>query len=317
MLALIPLAVMAVFFFVFEPSDYWSVKGWSDYDQRAVAGLREILNKDVSRVIAGDSRTANLNLGAIEEASGKEYCDLAFGGSTFPDSIKLIRYALEHDDIEEIVIGLSFYNMNDYHWADKIDAVIPKAENVFEYLSDAQYWIAAQRNLNAKLLNPIADLTGLDILRVNIEDPSALRQVYVPSEELIHGWRRDLWEYGNIIADQITLEGYSNEQTLAELRSIVEICREKDIELKFILFPSNRVIWENVIYPMELEPAIENYKAELRTMGTVYDMEWYSSLARDDSLFQDGFHMTLDGKLLVIDAVFGGGEYEWCTVTEP
>lgn len=317
LIALIPLALLAVFFFVFEPSDYWGIKGKSNYNERAISGLREIILTDVDRIIVGDSRTANLNEGAIEEASGKEYCDLAFGGSTFADSMRMIDYALEHDDIKEIVVGLSFYNMNDYHSSNRVDPVVPIAEDPEKYVTNAQYWTVALKNCTAAVLNPIADLTGADILRVDIEDPSQLKQVYRLSEEYVHGWRRDLWDYSVIINEQMDSVGYSTAENLGRLKELAEICRERDIDLVFILFPSNRVIWENVIYPRGMDAELEAYKEELKKLGTVYDMEFYSDIAKNDDVFQDGFHMTLDGKMMVIDAVFGGGEYDWCVKTEP
>ena len=316
LIALIPLALLAVFFFVFEPSDYWGIKGKSNYNERAISGLREVLLKDVDRIIVGDSRTANLNEGAIEEASGKDYCDLAFGGATLDDSLRMVNYALDHDDIKEIVIGLSFYNMNDNHSSNRVDPVIPIAEDPAKYIKNAQYWTVALKNFNAAVLNPIADLTGADILRVDIEDPSQLKQVYQLSEEYIHGWRRDLWDYGVIINEQMDSLGYSFSGNVEKLRELAAVCEERDIELVFILFPSNRVIWENVIYTRGMDVELEAYKEELKKLGTVYDMEFYSELARTDDLFQDGFHMTLDGKMMVIDAVFGNGEYDWCIVTE-
>ena len=317
LIALIPLALLAVFFFVFEPSDYWAVKGKSNYNERAISGLREMILRDVDRIIVGDSRTANLNEGAIEEASGREYCDLAFGGSTFADSMRMVDYALEHEDIKEIVVGLSFYNMNYNHSSNKVDPVIPIAEDPEKYITNAQYWTVAVKNFNASVLNPIADLTGADFLRVDIEDPSQLKQVYVLSDEYIHGWRRDLWDYGVIIGEQMDSLGYSTEQNLGALKELAAKCKERDIELVFILFPSNRVIWENVIYPRGMDAELEAYKEELKKLGTVYDMEFYSDLARNDDVFQDGFHMTLEGKMMVIDAVFGDGEYDWCVVTNP
>ena len=317
LIAIIPLALLAVFFFVFEPSDYWGLKGKSNYNERAISGLREMILRDVDRIIVGDSRTANLNEGAIEEASGKEYCDLAFGGSTFADSMRMVDYALEHEDIKEIVVGLSFYNMNDNHSSNRVEPVIPIAEDPEKYITNAQYWTVAVKNFNASVLNPIADLTGADFLRVDIEDPSQLKQVYELSDEYIHGWRRDLWDYGVIIGEQMDSLGYSTEQNLGALKELAAKCKERDIELVFILFPSNRVIWENVIYPRGMDAELEAYKEELKKLGTVYDMEFYSDLARNDDVFQDGFHMTLEGKMMVIDAVFGGGEYDWCVVTNP
>ena len=317
LIAIIPLALLAVFFFVFEPSDYWGLKGKSNYNERAISGLREMILRDVDRIIVGDSRTANLNEGAIEEASGKEYCDLAFGGSTFADSMRMVDYALEHEDIKEIVVGLSFYNMNDNHSSNRVEPVIPIAEDPEKYITNAQYWTVAVKNFNASVLNPIADLTGADFLRVDIEDPSQLKQVYELSDEYIHGWRRDLWDYGVIIGEQMDSLGYSTEQNLGALKELAAKCKERDIELVFILFPSNRVIWENVIYPRGMDAELEAYKEELKKLGTVYDMEFYSDLARNDDVFQDGFHMTLEGKMMVIDAVFGGGEYDWCVVTHP
>ena len=86
---------------------------------------------------------------------------------------------------------------------------------------------------------------------------------------------------------------------------------------EFILWPSNRTIWDRVIYPLDLERYIQQYRDYLLPRAVVYDMEFLSSFCYQDRLFMDGFHLTLEGKSMIIDAVFGGQQVDWCRASTP
>ena len=58
---LIPFALALVFFFVFEPYDYFAVKGDAVYGSMPLSSMRQLKKERPANIILGDSRMANID----------------------------------------------------------------------------------------------------------------------------------------------------------------------------------------------------------------------------------------------------------------
>ncbi|MEG0833088.1 MAG: hypothetical protein RSE36_03210 [Oscillospiraceae bacterium] len=314
-LLLIPSIIVTVLFFIFEPYNYFGFHKGADYMSKPLSSVRELLREQPENIILGDSRMANLNTDLIKEASGDSYTMMAFGGATLNDSINEFWYAAKHTKLKKVVWCVSFYLLNDNHSTDKFSLILDTAENPARYFLSYPYWEAAYKKLFASVSNGISDLTGNESLLVVSDDPSDYEHSsYTPSKETTEGYRSDLFDYSNIIYAQCVDYG-GNLGYMHKLEEIAAYCDENGIELVFVLPPANGVIWDRVVYPLGIDFYINLYKDKLKSMATVYDMEFDNDYARNDENFWDGFHLSIPEKKRMIRTVFGDESDESCVVT--
>lgn len=315
-LYLVPFLVVLLVFCIFETSDYWNLKGNSAYMSRALHSARVVQLEHPSRIVLGDSRMANVNEGYLEELTGEDWCIMAYGGATLNESIQQFWYAAERTELKEVVMGITFYTINDNHLASgRLEAALEDAEHPMQYLSNFQYWAGAWDAMKTAIRNGLYELTGNSRYYVAVDNPSSLTQeMELPTEYNAEGYRTDLYNYSDTIYNQCATYKGSVEY-LARLQEIIDYCDENGIELTFVMPACNRVIWDRVIYPLDIDFYMDIYKDYLKSRATVYDMEFYSAYAENDDYFQDGFHFVLDEKLRMTRIFFGGEESEYCLKT--
>ncbi len=316
-LFIIPFIVVFALFLAFDPYNYFGQGSKISYMSKPLSTMRELVREQSENIILGDSHMANFNVGYIEEISGERYTMLAFGGGTMPENIDEFWYAAEHTTLKKVVFGVEFYNMNTNHGARRFVQIIPKIQQPLKFLGDYSYWLEAAENMKSQAMNGLAKLLNISSLEVFVDDPSSLSQDVRPSEERNeYGERIDLVNYSGIIYGQC--QGYRGPlDYLVELEKIIDYCDANGIEIIFVIPNSSAVLWEDVIYPLEIDFYIEIYKDFLKSRATVYDFEFYNDYAKDDSNFLDGMHLVLEQKLWLTRVVFGGEETPYCERTTP
>ncbi len=307
----IPFLLALGFFVAFETYDFWCLKGDVAYMNRGIHSLREVVLTKPERIILGDSRMANFNVGYIEEISGEDWCNMAYGGATLNESINQFWYAAEHTKLKEVVFGVSFYTMNDNHLTYRFDSAKAIAENPVGYVLNFRNWMDAIYRCKNNISNAIYDATGNQAFYVLVDDPSSLAQDVRPPDELDeNGDRVDLVNYSNIIYSQCAAytgcSGY-----LYELEKIADYCTENGIKLTFVIPNFNRMLWERVVYPLELDIYIDIYKDSLKSIADVVDLEFYNDYAKNDDYFLDGLHFVLEEKLHLARIVFADEASEY------
>ena len=317
-LFLLPFLLVVVFFFVFETYDYWDLKGSCDYTSRSIHALREVQLAHPTRIILGDSRMANVNTGYLEEITGQKWSNLAYGGATLEENIRQFWYTAERTDLEQVVIGVTFYTLNDDHVSTaRFPAAQKVADDPLTFLGTFKYWGEAFDNFKNILSNGLYRLTGNTRFQYVKDDPSSLTQdTPVPTAYGPDGYRTDLETYAGVIYDQCS--GYSGSvHYLAELQEIIDYCDANNIELTFVLPACNRTIWDKVVAPLDIAFYMDIYKDYLKSRAAVFDMEFYSDYAADDANFLDGFHFSLTEKLHMTRIFFGGEDSPYCMKTTP
>ncbi len=314
---IIPFVIALVWFFGFEPYDYLNIKGDAFYMSKPLSSTRELLLTCPENVIFGDSRMANMNVDYIEEITGERYTMMAFGGATLNDAINEFWYATEHTDMKKVVIGVNFYALNSDHLADRFTGVIPLAENPFKFISSFGIWYEAFENCRRILNNFYQRNFGDPEKMIFMDDPSSLTQKDpVPPDSYNGEYRTDLFDYAHIIKGQVS--NYQNpDMYIKELNKIIDYCNQNEIELTIVIAPSHFSIWELVVFDLELQYYIRNYKDHLKSRATVYDFEWYNDYSKNDENFIDGFHLSGEQKLAFTRAIFNDELGDFCVKTTP
>ncbi len=312
----LPVVLLFAWFFAFEPYDWFSRKGDAWYMNRAIASKRRVLNTHSENLIFGDSHIANLNTDYIASVGGGEWTMMAYGGATLNENIEDFWWAVEHTQVRSVVFGLTFYSLNDGHYADgRHDAAVETASDVWKFVKDFRRWDETFLNFRIKMRGLYADLTGNDAVRIRLDDPSSLEQDTRPPEEYDGEYRKDLLDYVNYILPEC--QNYSCYGYCQRLDEVIRYCGENGIEIRFVLFNSNRTIWEKVIYALGLQGQMSFYKDFLKTRAVVIDLEEDNAYAHNDGLFIDGFHVVLEEKLHLARIIFAGEPCEYAAVTTP
>ena len=281
-LALFVPAVLFMFFFVYEPFDYWAVKGWTIYTAKPISAMRELrVRGDGDYLLVGDSRMANLNTDMVSEAAGVDYISLAFGGGTLSENYEQLRYVFEDLGIvpEKVVMGLNFYTACPNHSADRIYETEEKVEKLREFISVPDYWYYALRQFEVKISEELADLTGIESIRRVLEDPTDPNQNTEPTmTEYKNDYRYDILAYSDTITAQIGDYGDIS-VTLEILNRMIDLCESHGTKIEFILWPSNRCMFDRVIGAMGLEDEIEAYKDLLKSRCVVCETTRLSAIS--------------------------------------
>lgn len=316
----IPFVLLLAFFFAFEPYDYFCTGKNVWYMSRSLSSMRQVLVKHPDSILLGDSRMANLNVDYINQVSGESWTSLAYGGATLRESIQQFWYATEHTTLKKVVIGFNFYTMNADLQSDRMNAVIEQAEHPLKFIGDYRYWVNAAGNAYYKWSNLWANWTGNERARVVFDDPSSMDFVdpVLPSERTEDGYRVDQYDYAlNVNANCANYDSKGMDKYTKELIEIAAYCDANNIELTFVIAPSNWTIWEVVIFGNFFEVAIEYYKNQLKSVATVYDAEFLNDFAKDDANWLDGQHLVKAEKLHMARIIFGGEDSPYWLKTTP
>ena len=101
----IPVAVWFVFFAAFEPNNYFGLKASASSSQ-PVARVRAYQQHPGQNLILGDSRLAHFDLALVQEVSGQEWQNLAFGGASLKETLDLADYVLQSGGFANADFGM-------------------------------------------------------------------------------------------------------------------------------------------------------------------------------------------------------------------
>ncbi len=301
---IVPFIILFLLFFIFEPYDYFCVKGDAIYLSRPLSSMREVRKNKPGNIIFGDSQMANLNVEYIEEITGEDYSTLAFGGASLRENLDLFQYATENTELKKVVFGVSFYSLGKYGEDSRIPNVLEQVNNPFKFVANFNYWLEALNTVKYKTVNAAADVLGKPELKSYPENPTLFDAPQdIPSERGTV-YRKNLEDYAETICEQFP-QGYSiKPEVYTELQKLIDYCDENGIELIFVFPPMHQSISTNVIEPLSIEKDIEEAKEFLKSRATVYDFEYVNAFTENEDNFYDGFHLANAQKKFFAEMLF-------------
>lgn len=303
---LIPFTLALVFFFVFEPYDYFAVKGDAVYGSMPLSSMRQLKKERPANIILGDSRMANIDTDYVEQITGEQWQMMGFGGAQVGECVELFWYSAAHTDLEKVVFGVSFYTSSGTQGPGRIPVIEKRADSLWAFMTNANYWLESINTAKYKAVNMIAGALGRDDLIYYPEDPTSFDAEILPDERGVK-YRRDLEDYCEILSGN--MQKFSlEESTLASLVEIAEYCDANGIELIFVFPPMQECVFELVTEPLGIDGPIARYKDALKKHATVYDCEFRNEFTCCEDHFRDGFHLVGQDRKQFIDAVFLGGD---------
>lgn len=301
-LLMIPVVLYLCLFVAFEPNNYFGLRS-SSASTAPVARVRAFRDEPGDRVIIGDSRLAHFDLNLANEASGKQWQNLAFGGASLKESIDLAEYVLDHHaDVQEILLGLSFYTLNASYATDRMGALEKTLDNPLAYVFNLEYnvnMLTSLTNWITWLRQRASGATTDTWAQAQQEHETGDWQHpadYTGAEGQIYPVHTKLAVYPKIITPKC--QDWTLTDQLERLPQLAQRCRDEGVQLTVVLPPMADNVLEEVCIPFGIDRAMQqDVLPQLAAWAeeldfTVLDYEWQNRPDfEDDRQFFDGFHL--------------------------
>ncbi len=303
-LLMVPVLLYFCLFAAFEPNNYFGLRQ-SSASTAPVARVRAFRDQPGQNIIIGDSRLAHFDLELARQASGSEWQNLAFGGASLKESLDLADYVLDHaPDVQQILLGLSFYTINASYSTDRMAALEKTLDNPLAYLFNLEYnvnmltslanWVVWQRQRAAGV--PGTAATWAQAQQEHETGDWVSPQDYTDDSGQVYPLHTRLALYPGIITPKCTDWAVSDQ--LQRLPALAQRCARQGVKLTLVLPPMADNVMEEVCVPLgiaevmeqQVLPQLEQWAGEYGFL--VLDHEWRDRPAfEDDKQFFDGFHL--------------------------
>lgn len=322
-LALVPIALYLAFFVMFEQNNYFGLDN-TDTMYSRIKGYAAALP---GSIIIGDSRLANFDMNLVEQASGRSWYNLAFGGATLEESLDLLEYTMDKNPkLKEVVLGLSFYTLNkSYGTVSRMATIEKQIENPIAYISNLQHNIdAVMALLNTLKGVPLgshletADWTQVDyeqngktlpyrkgliaysaVLYTNCAVSGVPTSALPSIDAMLAAFNNNTLNAQQLADEMLAATPAQsrfevNEQQLERLIALSKKCTEQGINLTVVMPPMHSSVRQLVCKPLGIEAPVLNAVEKLKNNGlTLLDYEWENPPQYEDGAFFDGFHLDL------------------------
>lgn len=303
-LLMLPVLLYFCLFAAFEPNNYFGLRQ-SSASTAPVARVRAFRDQPGQNIIIGDSRLAHFDLELAQQASGKEWQNLAFGGASLKESLDLADYVLDHsNEVQEILLGLSFYTINASYSTDRMAALEKTLDNPFAYLFNLEYnvnMLTSMTNWAVWMKQRAAGVPGTAATWAEAQQEHETGDWVYPDDYTdengkVHPVHTRLALYPGIITPKC--EGWTVSPQLERLPALAQRCAERGVRLTVVLPPMADNVLEEVCIPFGIANTMEQQVLpQLDQWAEDYgfllvDHEWRDRPAlEDDKQFFDGFHL--------------------------
>ena len=323
-LALLPLALYFAVFIAFEPNNYFGLRK-NGSTNSPIARIRAYEEAPHSAIILGDSRMAHFDMALVNEAAGRPYANVAYGGAGLDESIDEFYYLYaQNPSIDTVVFGLSFYTLNEaYKPFNRMKTVETQLANPAAYVFNLEY--------NINTLTVLGERIGYALRGEPYEDAEETAQhtaaEYTDANGTALPFRSNLIDYAATLYGNCAAKGVSllpprtygadgmltnaaalaaamrgatfadskfavNEDGLARLAALATFCAQHGVALTFVLPPMDESVRALVCEPLGIDTAMQPALDALAATGAqVLDYEWTNAPDYPDTAYYDGFHL--------------------------
>ncbi len=300
-LVLIPVVLYLCFFMAFEPNNYFGLRTGSASSQ-PVARLRAYQQAPGERLILGDSRLAHFDMQQVQQITGQNWQNLAFGGASLRECIDLGNYILDSGNpVKELVFGLSFYTINGKYDTDRMAALEDTLANPLAYILNLEYNVNTLTGFSNFLIwggQRLRGQTDLTWTQAQVENETGewTDADYYGADGTRYPVHALLAEYPPKLMGNCT-GWYVNEEMMTQLQIFLDRCSQQGVKVWLVLPPMAENVRTEVCRPLGIEDQMQPQLARLadwqaRYGITVLDYEWTDIPAFDqDRQYFDGFHL--------------------------
>lgn len=263
-------------------------------------------------ILLGSSRTdVGLNPNHPVLQSSQPVYNLGILGANMYEVKRYFNHAIANQpDLNQVVLGLDFFMFNENR-KNTPDFYEQRLEIQRISLKDMFDISFSTNTIKSSILTILA----------NVEDPDL-----TPYTE--NGLRNERYFINKILPNQSKVKGFEvslenfltssdlykkyelSESGLANLREIIDICKQKNIQLKIFISPAHATQWEAMINS-DLWPVFEIWKREIVKITPFWDFSGYNSITTEPiseemKYYLDSSHYRQIVGDLVLDRIFQG-----------
>ncbi|MGJ3247067.1 MAG: hypothetical protein ACFE0I_13465 [Elainellaceae cyanobacterium] len=258
-------------------------------------------------VLLGSSR-ADLGLDPQHPALGsaRQAYNLGLVGPNMHEVRRYLDHAIANQpDLKTVVLGIDFFMFNDYK-QDESDFVDSRL---------GRHHLSIQDLLNVTL-SVDALTSSYQTVRASLKSDAyylyrddGMRYIYQDEPK---GSAED--RFKESMQGYLNTEGYykryaRSDEQLLHLKAVVDLCRDRGIELKIFISPSHATQWET-LHDAGLWEQFEDWKRDVVQMTPVWDFSGYTTVTTEPisdhmHYYWDSSHYRDKTGDLVIDRLFG------------
>lgn len=219
-------------------------------------------------ILIGDSRAYSMNCDSIKKISDLDIFNFGVPGGNYNSIIATFWYVTKIINPERVYIQVAFH---DYSSTASYD-LMSDAQKVKKqpYLFFSRFYFLKEAFLDIYYA-----------LRGQSADPAS------PQAFNQQNWNKILENQGK---HSLVSMKYP-EKYYEELKKISRYCKEKNIELAFIIFPDQQD-FHNLIAELSMEASYQKYKKDIYSLGKVYDYDHANSdINTNKANYIDIFHL--------------------------
>lgn len=284
----LPFVLAAGFIAAVDPFNFLSVKSVvSDKIKSSISPqlnpclwkMNIFSNRPLDKILLGDSRMQGISIDDIEAVSGERYFNFGYGGASLREVIDTFWFAAEKTKLQKVYIGVNLNTYNDYENVNRTQAYNSIRANPTLYFVNRTVWQAALQSAYSQISNKD--------LKIGV--PNANREQF---------WQEELEIMRSYYRRYVYPKKYKQ-----ELQKIAEYCREKNIELNFIVFPTH-IDQQKLVKEANLENENRQMYEDLQAFGKVYDFNTENDLTIDEANFDDPVHLSLPARQKLIGKIW-------------
>lgn len=242
--------------------------------------LNEYSRNPISNIIIGDSRSRHIKVDIIEGLTGDEYYNFGIPGGNYNLISDVFWLADSLTKLKNVFIQVGFHNYNRFRDYNICTVVKPYAKNHYKLFFKSWFSFDSFYALLFKIF------------------PKYRNEVKTSDEDLqiINNLK---W------SEVLDRQGYSTfkeyaypEKFYDKLVNIAEFCKQKDINLRFIIFPNHPDFFE-IISELNLDDERERFKSDIHGIAPTFDYNYDNEITRNRNLFIDLYHTNK----IVIDSI--------------
>lgn len=212
--------------------------------------------------------------------SGSGY-NLALSGPNMYEVLRYFQHALNNQpQITQVVLGIDFFMFNQVrkNRPDFSDARLERQSLTLEETLGVGFSLDALDSSYQTISSNLKSPNKPDSYHSNGRRNLQYQINHLLSQSRLKSFRFSLQEY--LKDRELYGEYYLSMEYLKDLNKLVEICQEKNIDLKIFISPSHATQWE-AIREAGLWPLFEQWKGEVVQITPVWDFSGYNSITTE------------------------------------
>jgi len=242
--------------------------------------LIEFRRAPAENILLGDSRTNALDVSRIESVSGEKYYNFAYGGGTVPEIVDTFWYAVQIKKPRKVFIGINFNQYNQFVSRNTFSEAKSISDNFLFYFINRSVIKSVRHNLYSQFIDNSFAIGKPPMTK----DEFWLHQLKFVTPAFYRPYKYP----GNFYQD---------------LKKIATYCKQNNIMLTFIIFPTH-VDLQRAVNDFNLSEYDLQFRKDLKSLGTVVDFDYPNSITTLKNNFEDPYHYNKDIGNEIIDVIW-------------